>query len=167
MAASASTTSPANLQPASAAGSGPSSAPQAPEKVDPNKPLKDVRAGPDDSKSDLGNPYFPRYGSQVDHDYFVQLSVDDFLNKQKGKNALRIAKAWLHFQQAAMGLRVGRSSGNVQPEAGDAPDVVERSLASGAGSVDRGSFSYDNPFSGHYDSVVRQMAQSAAAVHNS
>lgn len=143
------------------------SAPQTPEKADPNKPLKNVQAGEDDSKPDLGNPYFPRYGSQEEHDYFVHLSVDDSLNKQKGKNALRKAKAWLHFEQAAMGLRVPRSPGNVQPEAGDVPNVTEHSLASAAGSVDRGSFSYDNPFSDHYASVVRQMAQSAAAVHNS
>lgn len=143
-------------------------APKEPEKFDPSKPLKNARGGADDSKPELGNPYFPRYGSVDAHNFFVWLGIEDFLARQTGKNALKLAKAWSHFMQAALGVgRVPRPRVDVVPEAGDAPDVAERSPASAAGNVDRGSFSYGNPFSDHYATVANQMAQGARSVHNS
>lgn len=137
------------------------------KKSDPNKPLQHVRAGQDDSKPDLGNPYFPRYGSIEAHNFFVRLGIEEFLAKQTGKNALKLAKAWSHFMQATLGVaRVQRPRVDVMPEAGDTPDVGERNIASAAGSVNRGSFSYENPFADHYAMVANQMHKGASSTYS-
>lgn len=156
--------SPASRRPAPAGAGGQlPAAPQKPAKADPNKPLKNARAG----ESDTPQSYFRRFGNFEDHTYFVHLIGEAFLAKQVGKNALRLAKAWSHFMQAAMGLRVTRSPGNVQPETGETPDVGDRDLKSMAGNVDRGSFAYDNPFADHYATIAAQMQRGAAATYSS
>lgn len=135
--------------------------------MDPNNPLKDLRAGQDDSRPDLGNPYFPRYGSIEAHNFFVWLGIEDFLARQTGKNALKLAKAWSHFMQATLGVaNVARQRVDVMPEAGDTPDVGERNIASAACSVNRGTFSYENPFADHYAMVVNQMHRGASSTYS-
>lgn len=139
------------------------SAPKEPEKFDPNKPLKNVRAGQDDSKPDLGNPYFPRYGSIEAHNFFVRLGIEEFLAKQTGKNALKLAKVWSHFMQAALGVaRVPRPRVDVtflqtQIDPDLAPDVAESEFKSKSPGADWNS---------HYDMVAAQMHKGASSTYS-
>lgn len=50
----------------------------------------------------LENSNHPRFGN--DWRYYVNLVVTDYHNRQTWKNALRLAKAWSHFMQAALGV---------------------------------------------------------------
>lgn len=130
------------------------------KKTDPNKPLRYVRAGQDDSKPDLGNPYFPRYGSIEAHNFFVRLGVEEFLAKQTGKNALKLVKAWSHFMQAALSVaRVQRPRVDVtflqtQIDPDLAPDVGESEFRSKSLGADWNS---------HYDMVAAQAFKSASS----
>ncbi len=137
--------------------------PPEPKKAEPDKPLQNVRTGQDDSRPNLGNPYFPRYGSREVHDFFVRLGVEEFLARQVGKNALKLAKAWSHFMQAALGVaRIPRSRVDVtflQPliDPDLAPDVAEFEYKSRSPGADWNS---------HYDIVAAQMHKGAASTYS-
>lgn len=139
------------------------SAPQTPEKADPNKPLKNVQAGEDDSKPDLGNPYFPRYGSAEAHHFFVKLGIDDFLARQVGKNALRLAKAWSVFINATLGVgRVGRP--RVDPTF--LQTQIDPDLAPDVGESDFKSKSLGAEWNDHYGRMAAQAAKSATSTYS-
>jgi hypothetical protein len=120
----------------------------------------------DDLQPWITNKSHPRFGD--DWRYYVNLIRTDFHNQQTLKNALKIAKAWSHFCQAALGVgKVPPARSDVMPERGDTPDVQERHSKSAAGEVSGRYFSYENPFSNHWDMVFQQMAQGSAAVYKS
>lgn len=70
------------------------------------------------------NTDHPRFGN--DWRYYVNLVVTDFHNRHSWKNTLRLAKAWSHFMQAALGVgKLPRLRVDILPEPGDAPDIAE------------------------------------------
>lgn len=131
-------------------------------------PTEKPKAASSPKKEDLQpwvtNKDHPRFGD--DWRYYVHLVRAHFHNQQTSKNALKLAKAWHHFMQAALGVgKLPALRLDVAPEPGDAPDVGEREAKSEAGRVEGRFFSYDNPFSNHYDMVAQQIAQSGVSTY--
>lgn len=78
----------------------------------------------DDLQPWITNKDHPRFGD--DWQYYTNLIRTDFHNQQTLKNALKLAKAWSHFMQAALGVgKLPRLKVDVLPEPGDAPDIAE------------------------------------------
>lgn len=148
--------------PVSSASQRPASA-QTSEKADPNKPLKNARAGENDSNTDLGNPYFPRYGSAEAHHFFVKLGIEDFLARQTGKNALRLAKAWSAFINATLGVG---SVGRPRVDVTFLQTLMDPDLAPDVGESDFKSKSLGAEWNDHYARVAAQAARGGSSTYS-
>lgn len=146
--------------PAGAGGELPT-APQKPEKADPNKPLKNARAGQLDSPP---QSYFPLSGSLEAHRERTQRIIDEFLNNLTGKNALKMGKARNALTKSILVGGVGRPRVDptflqTQIDPGLAPeDIAEVELKSRSPGAD---------WSSHYNRVSAQMQRGAASTYSS
>lgn len=161
MAESRPSISPASGLPASAeAGGELPAAPQRPAKADPNEPLKNVRAGEDDSTPWQENSYHPRFGD--DWLYYVNLVYCDYHNMQSGKDALKIGKARNALVKSILVGGVGRPRVDptffqTQMDPDLAPDVAETEFKSKSLAAE---------WDGHYGRMAAQAAKGASSTYS-
>ncbi len=131
------------------------------EKFDPDKRITGKLPHAKDPKS-----YFPRFGTQQWHDFLIRAIAGDFLGRKEGNNTLKVAKAFSHFKAAAMGLHVGRQRLDVSLEEGDTPNISEYEMKSQANVVSGKYFSYNNPFSDHYQLLADQLVKAGMSTYD-
>lgn len=138
--------------------------PAVPEKAkaaDPRTPLNNARAGQLDSAP---QSYFPLSGSLEAHHDRTQRIIDEFMNDQSGKNALKIGKARNALTKSILVGGVGRPRVDptflqTQIDPGLVPeDVAEVELKSKAPGAD---------WSSHYNMVATQMQKGASSTYSS